>query len=98
MCFSLYKKKEILIPDWITQTRKVVAQAERDAAAIHYTWMILIEDGTLPVGHEEIGGNYVHHEYWWRTHLEAAWYMENCVHDVLTMTGSEVGALMCEAI
>jgi len=64
-------------PDWVTQTRAEVAQAERDAAAIHYTWMTLIEDGTLPPGYEEIGGDYKHHEYWWIKHLEAAWYTEN---------------------
>lgn len=72
MC--IFKKKS---PAWIIQTREDVAQAERDAAAIHYTWMQLIEDGTLPPGYEDIGGGYEHHEYWWRKHQEAAWYAEN---------------------
>jgi len=75
MCF--WKKKQEAKPDWITQTREEVAQAERDAAATHYTWMTLIENGTLPPGYEDIGGDYAHHEDWWKKHMEAAWYTEN---------------------
>ena len=73
MCF--WNKKPEQKPDWITQSRKVVAQAERDAAAIHYTYMQLIEDGSYPDNTSM--GSYEHHKYWWQTHLEAAWYMEN---------------------
>ncbi|GAI19366.1 unnamed protein product [marine sediment metagenome] len=75
MCFGPFKKKTEEKPDWITQSRAEVAQDERDAAAIHYTYMQLIEDGTWP--EDSIAGGYDHHEYWWIKHLEAAWYTEN---------------------
>ena len=62
-------------PDWITQTRDEVADAELDAAAIHYTWMELISDGQISVAEQKIGGDYQHHEYWWKKHTEAAWFV-----------------------
>lgn len=62
------------VPSWITQTRDEVADAELEAASIHYTWMTMIEDRTLPDGYEQVGGDYAHHEYWWRKHQEAAWF------------------------
>jgi len=76
MCWWLFKKQEEK-PEWVTQSREQVARAEEEAASIHYTWMILIEDGTLPSGYEDIGGDYEHHKYWWTKHQEAAWYVRN---------------------
>jgi len=79
-------------PLWVVQTREEVAQAQRDAAAIHYAYMIWIEEGKLQ---EETAGSHKFHEHWWRTHQESAWYMENAV--TLQLTGSEVGVLMSGA-
>lgn len=75
---DLFRKKQPeepsgQLPGWIHQTRDEIASAELEAAATHYTWMTLIEDGTLPAGYEKIGGDYDHHVYWWQKHREAAW-------------------------
>ena len=69
MCF--FKKKIEPKPDWITQSREEVAEAELEAASIHYTYMMLLEEGNteyLDMGTAE------KHEYWWIKHQEAAWY------------------------
>ena len=81
MCF--WKKKPPIIPieppeekpDWVTQSREEVALEEEEAASIHYTYMILIEDGDYP--DNTALGSYEHHKYWWIKHQEAAWYIRN---------------------
>ena len=72
MCFRRKKESK---PDWVTQSREEVAVAEEEAASTHYTYMMLIEDGTWPA--ESDVGNYAHHEYWWTKHMEAVWYTRN---------------------
>lgn len=61
-------------PGWITQTPEQVADAELEAASIHYTWMVGISEGWITPEQIAIGGDYQHHEYWWEKHTEAAWY------------------------
>ena len=72
MCF--WKKKEEPKPDWVTQSREQVAVEEEYAAGIHYAWMIAIEEGSMTDEQIAVGGNYEHHEHWWRKHQEAAFY------------------------
>lgn len=78
MCWlsDLFKKQEMK-PDWITQSREEVAEAERDAAATHYAWLIALEEGRMTVQEITIGGGIEHHTYWYQKHIEAAWYTEN---------------------
>jgi len=70
------------VPSWITQSRDEVAEAELEAASIHYTYMELIKKRDPYVVYEDANGkqvypygNYAWHEYWWRKHTEAAWFV-----------------------
>lgn len=79
MCFGLQRKPsedklEKKNPEWVTQTREQVADAELEAAAIHYSWMVGIEEGRITPEQQAVGGDYAHHEHWWRKHQEAAYY------------------------
>ena len=71
------KPKEEEKPDWVTQSRKKVAEEEEYAASIHYAWMIAIEEERMNEEEIAIGGDYAHHEHWWLKHMEAAWYIRN---------------------
>jgi len=62
------------VPSWVTQTKEEVADAELVAASIHYAWMVAIEEGRMTKEEIAIGGDYTHHEYWYRKHTEAAWF------------------------
>jgi len=62
-----------VVPKWITQSRDEVADAELEAASIHYTYMTLVVEkpDEYPAN---IYGDYQWHERWWQKHQEAAWF------------------------
>jgi len=61
------------VPDWITQSREEVADAELEAASIHYTYMSLVTENPTQYP-PNVYGDYAWHERWWKKHQEAAWY------------------------
>lgn len=73
MCW-FRKKKEEPKPDWVTQSRKEVAEAQLYAASTHYSVMVALEEGNIT---PENWGDYEWNEYWWKKHQEAAWYTEH---------------------
>jgi len=58
-------------PPWVQQSREEVAEAHIEAAGIHYSVMVALEEGTAT---PENWGSYEWNEYWWKKHLEGAWY------------------------
>jgi hypothetical protein len=61
------------VPNWITQSRDEVAEAELEAASIHLTYMSLVTENPEQYP-PSVYGDYNWHEYWWRKHQEAAWF------------------------
>lgn len=63
--------EEVVKPDWVTQSRRKVAEEEIYAASIHYSVMVALEEGKVT---PENWGSYEWNERWYRKHLEAAYY------------------------
>lgn len=77
MCWWIKKDKiPEGTPDWITHTKKEVAQAELEAASTHYSWMIGIVEGRITEAQQKVGGNYARHAEWYQWHMEAAYYCD----------------------
>ena len=67
------KKKESIKPEWVTQSSEQVAGEELDAAGIHYSICVALEEGQI---FPENWGSYEHNWHWYVKHCEAAWYTD----------------------